>query len=246
MIVLLKTFFNKGLDIQKRVDRAQNGDEHEREILISDYQPFIINIVSRETGRFVEIGDSDELSIALIAFDEAISKYDETKSKSFLSFAEQVIKNRLIDYYRKEKKTSNTIPISYLNEIYEKEEIEGKLFKDNSQADMLDVKIEIEDFEESLKAFEISIEDLVKDSPKHKDTRINSAKIAAYIAGNELLMQKMMNSKKIPAKDLERLLNISRKVIHKNKNFIVAVCLVLKSDNDIMKSYVHNLLREVE
>lgn len=246
MIILLKAFFNNGLDMQKRVDRAQKGDKHERESLISDYQPFIINIVSRETGRFIEIGDSDELSVGLIAFNEAIDKYDVNKSRSFLSFAEQVIKNRLIDYYRKEKKTSNTIPISYFNEIYEYEEIEEKLFIDNSQTDMLDARIEIEDLEKSLKTFGISLENLVEDSPKHKDTRINSAKIAAYIAENELLMQKMLKSRKIPTKDLEKLLNVSRKVIHKNKNFIVAVCLVLKSNNDIIKSYIHNLLKEVE
>lgn len=246
MIILLKAFFNKGLDIQTRIDRAQKGDKHERESLISDYQPFIINVVSRETGSFVQIGDSDELSIGLIAFDEAIDKYDINKSKSFLSFAERVIKNRLIDYYRKEKKNSDTIPISYFNEIYETEEIEEKLFVDSSQRDMLDAKIEIEDLEKSLKTFGISLEDLVEGSPKHKDTRINAAKIAAYIAENELLMRKMIKSRKIPTKDLEKLLNVSRKVIHKNKNFIVAVCLVLKSNNDIMKSYIHNLLKEVE
>ena len=246
MIILLKALFNKDQDIKTRVCMVQNGDKHERERLISDYQPFIINIVSRETGKFVQIGDSDELSVGLIAFNEAIDKYDENKYNSFLSFADQVIKNRLIDYYRKEKKSSSTIPISYLNEIYESEEIEEKLFIDNSQTDMIDAKIEIEDLEKSLKSFGISLEDLVENSPKHKDTRINAVKIGSYIAQNEFIMEKMMNKKKIPSKELQQLLNISKKVIHKNKNFIIAVSLILKSNNDIMKSYVHNLLKEVK
>ena len=244
--MLLKAFFNKSLDIQTRVDIAQKGDKAERESLISDYQPFVINIVSKQIGRFVEVGDTDELSVGLIAFNEAIDKYDEDKSRSFLGFAEQVIKNRLIDYYRKENRSSNTIPISYLNETYEYEEIEEQLFIDDSQRDRFDTKQEIEDLEKSLKSFGISLEDLIEDGPKHKDTRINAAKIAVSIVENESLMQKMLKTKRIPSKELEQLLNVSKKVLNRNKNFIVAVSLVLKSNNSIIKGYVHNLLKEVE
>jgi len=56
-------------------------------------------------GRYVAYGQDDELSIALMAFVEAIRSYDVSKG-NFLSFSQNVIKRRIIDYYRKEKNTA--------------------------------------------------------------------------------------------------------------------------------------------
>lgn len=245
-MILLKNPFKKEKDIHDRVRMSKNGDLCERNGLIQDYKPFIINIVSKETGRFVSDGDSDELSVGLIAFNEAIDRFDIERSKSFLSFAERVIKNRLIDFYRKEKKNFDTIPISYLNEIYEGEDIEERLFVDSSQWEDQDVSEEMEDFIKKLHGFGISIEDLVESSPKHLDSRKNSARIASQIVKDEILMKKIMDSRKIPVAEIERNLHISRKVLHKNKKFILAVCLILLSNNEIIKGYVYNLLKEVD
>ncbi len=244
-MILFKNPFKKEISIQERVQIIKNGDSNERERLIKDYKPFIINIVSKEIGKFVSDGDCDELSIGLMAFNEALDKFDMDVSNSFFTFAEKVIKSRLIDFYRKEKKNLNTIPISYLNEFYEDEEIEEKLFVDHSHANKQDVWEEIEDFTKSLKLFEITIEDLIENSPKHVDARRNAAKIAFQIANDEMLMKKIMDSKKMPTTEIEKIYCISRKVLHKNKKFIIAVCIILMSNNDIMKSYVNNLLEEV-
>ncbi len=51
----------------------------------------------------MEYGIDEELSIALMAFNEAIDGYDTSKG-SFLSFAKLVINRRLIDYLRKKTK----------------------------------------------------------------------------------------------------------------------------------------------
>ena len=82
-MILLKNPFKKEKDINERISIIKNGDLSERNKLIRDYKPFIINIVSREIGRFVPEGDSDELSIGLLAFNEAIDRYDVERSKSF-------------------------------------------------------------------------------------------------------------------------------------------------------------------
>ncbi|SHI60219.1 RNA polymerase sigma-I factor [Lutispora thermophila] len=244
--MLLKNPFKKQKDINERIGIIKNGDNSERNMLIEDYKPFIINIVSKETGRFVSDGDCDELSIGLMAFNEAIDRFDIHRSKSFFSFAERVIKNRLIDFYRKEKKNLETIPISYLNEAYDNENIEEKYFADSSQMEAQDVSEEMEDFKRKLSAFGISLEELVESSPKHLDTRKNAVKIASCIVKNDILMKKIIDSKKMPVSEIEKHLNVSRKVIHKNKKYILAVCLILTSKNEIIKSYVDNLLKEVE
>ena len=52
--------------------------------LIEEYKPFIASTVESHLGRYVEYGRDDELSIALIAFHEAIEKVSK---ENFLSFA---------------------------------------------------------------------------------------------------------------------------------------------------------------
>lgn len=245
-MILLKNPFKKQKDINERIRIIKNGDDSERNVLIQDYKPFIINIVSKEIGRFVSDGDCDELSIGLMAFNEAIDRFDTHRSKSFLSFAERVIKNRLIDFYRKEKKNMETIPISYLNEVYDNENMEERYFTDNSQMEAQDVSEEMEDFAKELLSFGISLEDLVENSPKHLDTRKKAVKIASEMVKNDILMKKILDNRKIPISEVERHLNVSRKVIHNNKKYILAVCLILMSKNEIIKSYVDNLLKEVE
>lgn len=91
------------IEIHNWISCAKN-DIGERNRLIETYKPFIIKVVSKICGRFIQEGVDEELSIGLMAFNEAIEVFDAHKG-AFFSFSETVIKRRLIDYYRKEKRT---------------------------------------------------------------------------------------------------------------------------------------------
>ena len=70
--------------------------------LIGDYLPFIRS----ETAKFLKRPpreEDDELSIAMIAFHEAIGGYQPRRG-SFLKYAALLIRSRLIDYERKERR----------------------------------------------------------------------------------------------------------------------------------------------
>ena len=71
--------------------------------LIREYLPFIKTETAKYLKRPPIEGNDDELSIAMIAFHEAILRYSKSKG-AFLPYASVLIKNRLIDYTRKEKK----------------------------------------------------------------------------------------------------------------------------------------------
>ena len=90
------------LDILRRI---KSGDRILKEKFIQDYKPFIIKSLYQATGRIPNIESSDEYSIGLVAFNEAIEKFNEEKNCSFKSFSQQVIKRRLIDYKRSNQKT---------------------------------------------------------------------------------------------------------------------------------------------
>jgi hypothetical protein len=76
---------------------AKNNPDSMNE-LINRYENFILKCASSAARAYVSKSD-DEWSIALSAFTEAIKNYSADKG-SFLSFAELVIRRRMIDYIR--------------------------------------------------------------------------------------------------------------------------------------------------
>ena len=87
--------------IAQAVYEAKNSNEKADE-LIRQYIPFI----RAEAAKFLgaPCTDSDDaFSIAMIAFHEAIITYNRERG-AFLSYAALLIRNRLIDEQRKEKR----------------------------------------------------------------------------------------------------------------------------------------------
>ena len=82
---------------------AAKEDVQAADQLIVAYMPFI----KAETGRFLRRmpveGLDDELSIAMIAFHEAIGGYSRARG-AFLNYASLLIRSRLIDYSRREQR----------------------------------------------------------------------------------------------------------------------------------------------
>ena len=77
------------------------GDPAAADALIEQYMAFIRS----ETVKFIhtapENGREDELSIAMLAFYEAVLGYERGRG-AFLPYAARAIRNRLIDYHRVE------------------------------------------------------------------------------------------------------------------------------------------------
>ena len=96
-------------DIVSQVQSAKT-DSEAADALIRQYMGFIRS----ETVKFLhtapENGHEDELSIAMLAFYEAVLAYEKSRG-AFLPYAARAIKNRLIDHYRTEKRHGNVISL---------------------------------------------------------------------------------------------------------------------------------------
>ena len=92
--------------------RAQEA----RDMMIQKYMPFIIKCVSDFTGSYVQIGDSDELSIGLMAFNEAIDRYDVQRGL-FLSYAKLIITSRLKTHVEKNKTNAQVMETRDLDHL---------------------------------------------------------------------------------------------------------------------------------
>ncbi|NLL07008.1 MAG: RNA polymerase sigma-I factor [Clostridiaceae bacterium] len=228
------------LDIIKKI---KNGDILLRNKFIDDYKPFILKCVSQLVGEKNNLAQSDEYSIALIAFNEAIECYDSNKKTMFISFSKQVIKRRLIDYLRTTKKNNITLPFSYFNDN-ETSSFEETYLYDSSPdySTEFDTKEEIKNLELKICEYKMTIEDLIDCSPKHRDTRILCLNVAKIITENDSLYQMFMKRKVLPYKELSKYVKQCRRTLEKNRKFIIAMVFVLKSDLDILKRYIYDTI----
>lgn len=233
----LFSFFRKE-SFSKRIEKIKNGDIREREKMIEEYIPFIIKTVSNKLNRYIESENSEEYSIGMEAFNEAIDKYEISKG-NFISFAQLVIKSRITDYLRKISKHNKVIPISQ----FEKEEKENlkKDFRTEDFTEKYTLKNEIEVFEEQLKKFKINFFDLVNEAPKHIDTRTNGIRIAKYIVENKELKEGLIRKKTLPSKLLIEELGVSVKILKRSRKFIIATVLILDSDLEELKNYIQGI-----
>ncbi len=241
-IMLLSKFKREKDSFIDIVRKVKKGDDLLRNEFINSYKPFIIKSVSQIINKNIDIESSEEFSIGLMAFNESIECYNEEKKYSFMDFSKQVIRRRVIDYIRLSQKNANVYPFSSFDDTTNFEE---KFLMDirSNHVYEFELKEEFVYLEKSINSFGITIEQLINSSPKHKDTRANCIKISRLIAENEDLYQKFCFKKTLPFTDLKQKVNLSQRTLEKNRKFIIAMVLILKSNLDVLKKYIEDLLK---
>ena len=232
--------------LEEKVRLIQQGDLTLHNELIDSYKPFIAKTVSSVCKRYIYESD-DEFSIGLIAFNEAIQKYNSEKGASLISFSEVLIKRRVIDYIRSQTKYE-TLSLDHSYTTYEDENegtsIEAELsfenFKRKTEEGLR--KEEILQFTEVLKQFGLSFQDLLENSPKHEDARTNAILTAKILTENEELKTYLLEKKRLPIKQLESFVSVSRKTIERNRKYIMAISLILIGDYVYLKDYLKGVL----
>lgn len=213
--------------LEDRVIGAKK-DNGLRNMLISQFKPFIASVIQKRLGRYLEYGRDDELSIGLSAFNEAISTFDKKKGR-FLSFARIVITNRLIDYYRKQTR-DKTISLSYddesndpLSDLIDKKSFESYTCKEEDD----ERKLEVIEYSQALKEWGISFSQLVRISPKQEVLRREYKKIAKIIVENPGLLSELEKKQRLPIKDIEKIVSIHRKKIERGRIYIIAIVIAI-------------------
>lgn len=229
------------LSMQEALYYVQCGDEQLQNYLLVKYHPFIAKCVSEVCSRYIDPKVDDEYSIGLCAFYEAMLKYCPTRGKSFFSFANVVVKRKVIDYIRYTRKGPQVVSI---NTMYKDEarvnqgEIVAATENYLRACDRWCLKEELKDFQQDLQGYRICLKDLIKVSPKHEDARKSAARIARMLYEEEHLNKYVKTKKKLPLKLLHHKVEVSKKTLERQRKFILAMFIILNEDYLHLKHYI--------
>ena len=230
----------------KRVCEAKS-DSQIRESFLLEEQIHIVRLTSVILKRNVTMSD-DEYSIALIAVSDAIDGYDPGKN-DFWPYAAFVIRNRLVDYYRKEssRKEVPVAPDAFEgNTDEEAPDLDVSLeVRDKIRVKSLGVNTtlrdEIETFNSELSKYGISLNDLVECSPKSKKTKNGCADIINAIFLPPSMAGYIKSNGKIPATELLARANLQKKLMERHRKFLIAATVILSGDYPKLSEYVKPL-----
>lgn len=214
--------------VETEILEIQQGDSDRRNEILEEYHPFIKSVLSKVLNEFIS-EDHEYFSIGLLAFNEAIDRYDEKKGK-FLTFAGMVIKSRLIDELRKRNKQE-------AREVEGEEEL--KVIESPGFEKRLEDQLEIEAFKDRIEAFGFDLETLIDTAPRHEKTREKAIEIARVLYEDEELRNTFLKTEKLPAQGLKEKADASRRVLQRSRNFIIAVFFILDSDLEVLKKYLN-------
>lgn len=222
--------------------RAREGDGQAREEILRDFIPFVLRAASRVAGRYLRLGEDDEASVGLAALNEAIDGFDPEKGASFPAFAATVIRRRVIDHYRREKRQTVRLFGPQEGDGGEDAEsrAEGRVAMERFalEGEAFERRDEIERYQRALADFGITWRDLVASSPRHDDARRRAQGIARRVAQDAGLLATLMQRRELPLKALEGTAGASRKTLERQRRYIIAVALVIAGDYPHLAGYI--------
>lgn len=225
--------------INARIEGLRNDSEALNRF-VEEYKPFIAACTEKVAGRYMTYGRDDELSIAMIAFVEAVQSFNQTKG-NFFSFSRNVIKRRLIDYYRSEQRHNKVISLNmYMEDKDEEFDLSSGesilVYSEQSTAELR--KLEMEDLGRELAEWRITFSDLADASPRHDKTKRQCGEIVGLILSRPEMLAQIMTKKYLPVADIEKALKLPRKLIERFRKYIIAVVIIATGDYESIRDYV--------
>lgn len=210
----------------------------DKDEFIEKNKKFIYNITANICKRSLQWENDDELSISLIAFNNACDTYIQDKG-NFFSYAKVLIKNALIDYFRK---SSNNPYVTFNSGDENIDYIDNKSSLSTYELEQENKKRseEILAFSNELKTYKLSFDDLVESSPSHKDTKDKLLNLSLTCSNETSILQYIYNYKKLPVKEICIFTGANRKFIEKWRRYILTLILIFSNKEYIyLRSYLN-------
>ena len=213
--------------------------------LIRTYMPFI----RAETAKFLKRppveGHDDELSIAMIAFHEAINGYSGARG-AFLKYAAMLVRSRLIDYSRRERRHSRVISLDA--PAGEEDKTLGDTLADekdpHEETAVRDAtREEIEELTRQMKEFGVSLSDVADNSPKQQRTLDACRRALQYARDNPELLDELLRTGRLPVGRLSAGSGVERKTLERHRKYMVALLLIYTNGYEIIRGHLKQVMK---
>ena len=226
---------------------AAKEDMEAADRLIGSYMPFI----KSETAKFLKRppmeGHDDELSIAMIAFHEAVRGYSRSRG-AFLKYAAMIMKSRLIDYRRKEQRHGNVISLDApageddapLSDTIadETDHNEAYVVREATRA-------EIEELTRQMQAFGVGLEDVAENCPRQQRTLAACQKAISFARENPELLEEFLRTKRIPISRLAAGAGVEKKTLERHRAYMAALLLIYTNGYEIIRGHLCQVMKGV-
>ncbi len=225
--------------------RAQQ-DSLAADALIEQYLSFI----KSEAAKLPVSGHwEDELSIAMFAFYEAILSYRQHRG-AFLKLAAIAIRNRIIDYRRKQLRHQGHLSLDAPDGAEDDRSLghrieDGRLDLQLHQ-DRADAQAEIDHFVLQLSAFGLSLRDIADNCPKQQRTLNACMQALDYARQHPEILQQLLLTKKLPMSQLVLGAGVDKKTLERHRKYIVAILLAYTNGFEIIRGHLKMLPRKEE
>lgn len=226
---------------------AAKEDMEAADRLIGSYMPFI----KSETAKFLKRppmeGHDDELSIAMIAFHEAVRGYSRSRG-AFLKYAAMIMKSRLIDYRRKEQRHENVISLDApageddapLSDTIadETDHNEAYVVREATRA-------EIEELTRQMREFGVSLSDVADNCPKQQRTLEACRKALWHAKEHPELLDELLKTRRLPIARLSEGSGTERKTLERHRKYMVALLLIYTNGYEIIRGHLTQVMKGV-
>ena len=226
---------------------AAKEDMEAADRLIGSYMPFI----KSETAKFLKRppmeGHDDELSIAMIAFHEAVRGYSRSRG-AFLKYAAMIMKSRLIDYRRKEQRHGNVISL-------DAPAVEDDAPLSDTIADETDhneayvvreaTRAEIEELTRQMREFGVSLSDVADNCPKQQRTLEACRKALWHAKEHPELLDELLKTRRLPIARLSEGSGTERKTLERHRKYMVALLLIYTNGYEIIRGHLTQVMKGV-
>ena len=231
----------KAHELVRAVYEAKENNDA-ADALIRRYIPFIRAEGSKFMGKICTEND-DEYSIAMIAFHEAILGYSRERG-NFLQYASLLIRSRLTDEYRKEKRHQGHLSLDAPGEEDDRtlmdQVADGRDHYEESHA-LEATQQEIAELSAVLQTFGVSFGVIADHSPRQDRTRETCFAAIHYAMDNRHLLDTLLRTKKLPMNELAEGAGCDRKTLERHRKYLLAMLVIQTNGYEIIRGHLHHV-----
>lgn len=212
-------------------------DEYLRNRFIERYKPFIAKYASSLCRRYLQYGENEELSIALLAFNESIDRFNG--EGVFFEYAKLVMKSRLYDYFH-----SQSYKEKHRHESLDEDEKGNYYLNSSSQSVYQEelkqsyLKEEIELLKKILNDYQIDILDLYQYRPKHLISRKHIHHLIKEILLHDDIVSQIIDQGRLPMKKILEIYKTTDKKIEPYRKYILTIIIICSGQFELLQEYM--------